>query len=510
LFVRSDNPLGEVLLKEGANYFCLVAPGKIPAGVEVIKRIYDKTPLGSFHDNEGVKQIFTDLAERFPKKCTFLSVANTFENREVYALRFSTGKLAPAFVFLGCHHAREWMSVEVPLQLAIELATSNDPKVADFLSKYDIWVVPILNPDGHQFSIDESRLWRKNRSKQQASTVGVDLNRNYDVHWRGEGASSNSDSDVFCGPKAFSEFETQWVRDLSTSTPIFGLISYHTFGGLILYPWGYTASTPPFEDKLAKIARGMAALSGPAKSRDTEFDYKPDQAAGLYEAAGECTDYLFLNHGTIGFTVELGPSYGSFVNESSEIEPTLKQVMPFNYYLMDAVPKDFCILYGRVTDAYGNPVTTKVRVSGLFSNIKIDPETGRFFHVLPIGKTFVITYDKQGKEDKRQLDLKGMLNYLPIVIGRSENLSLKGHLLGDDYKVITGKVTLLNVQKQKIGEGNQDGSYNFKNLAPGIYTLSAPRDDLPPQIFTLELSKDLELDMRVLYPKTQAAIIDKN
>ena len=87
-------------------------------------------------------------------------------------------------LFLGCHHAREWISVEVPFLLAKELIEGvNKSTISDLLSSGEIWVVPLVNPDGFRYShrqdIQDARLWRKNRRRISNNTIGVDLNRNY-------------------------------------------------------------------------------------------------------------------------------------------------------------------------------------------------------------------------------------------------------------------------------------------------------------------------------------------
>lgn len=47
----------------------------------------------------------------------------------------------------------------------------------------EIWVVPMVNPDGHQYSKETDRNWRKNRRDNEDGTYGVDLNRNHSYNW---------------------------------------------------------------------------------------------------------------------------------------------------------------------------------------------------------------------------------------------------------------------------------------------------------------------------------------
>ena len=46
--------------------------------------------------------------------------------------------------------------------LANSLAT--DPRYADLLNMFDFFLLPVVNPDGYEFSHTTDRLWRKNRA----------------------------------------------------------------------------------------------------------------------------------------------------------------------------------------------------------------------------------------------------------------------------------------------------------------------------------------------------------
>ena len=60
------------------------------------------------------------------------------------------------------------------------------------------------------------------------------------------GASNDKCFDTYHGPEAFSELETQAVRDFILS--LNGTVQYfnnqHSFSQLILLPWGYTSEPP--------------------------------------------------------------------------------------------------------------------------------------------------------------------------------------------------------------------------------------------------------------------------
>jgi len=134
-----------------------------------------------YHSAEQLEQDLRALAEQHPDIAELREIGRSLENRPIWALRLGDRHGTDRKVLLlGCHHAREWISVEVPYLLAEHLldAAGADP-VQRWLQRGEIWVAPMINPDGHEFSRTENRLWRKNRRQNANGSFGVDPNRNY-------------------------------------------------------------------------------------------------------------------------------------------------------------------------------------------------------------------------------------------------------------------------------------------------------------------------------------------
>ena len=78
-------------------------------------------------------------------------------------------------------------------------------------------------------------MWHKNRQPNEGSQcMGVDLNRNYDAKWSGEGASGNPCSETYYGSSLFSAPESAAQRDyispLLTSGDIKAFLTFHSYG----------------------------------------------------------------------------------------------------------------------------------------------------------------------------------------------------------------------------------------------------------------------------------------
>jgi len=195
-----------------------------------------------------------------PKKTKLYKIGQSVEGRDLRVLRIGTrdgrfrrrqGRNKPAIFIEGGIHAREWISPASVTYMMDQLV--NNPRLLSLTDEFDFYFLPVTNPDGYEYSHTNDRLWRKNRAKNPASfgiCRGVDLNRNFGYRW-GSGVnvfdprpgSPLACMDTYIGPTAFSEPETQAVRDfiLQRSGQIQAYFGFHSFGNYILYPWGSTS-----------------------------------------------------------------------------------------------------------------------------------------------------------------------------------------------------------------------------------------------------------------------------
>lgn len=288
-----------------------------------------------YHSAESLEQDLRALAESQPEIAELREIGRSVENRPILALRIGDRSgSARKLLFTGCHHAREWIAVETPFLLADHLVkNANQAPIAQWLAQGEIWVAPMVNPDGHEFSRVHTRLWRKNRRPNPDGSVGVDPNRNYGYMWGTLNVNTSShvpSDDIYVGPRAFSEPETRAVRDLIGRELFRGLITYHSYSQLILYPWGYRnqpIADPADRDKMVTLAESMRALIGAVHDRV----YTPQQSSQLYPTAGDTTDWTYGVYGIPSFTIELRPKRveeGGFILPASQIQPTWEENLP--------------------------------------------------------------------------------------------------------------------------------------------------------------------------------------
>ncbi|MGB9749637.1 MAG: M14 family zinc carboxypeptidase [Caldisericia bacterium] len=351
---------------------------------------------------ETVKEKLKFYEENYKDIVELTSVGKTSELRDIYLLKISkkSKDYKPSILIVGCHHAREWMSVEIVMKI-IDYLLSNydkDEKVKYWIDNFDIFIIPILNPDGFVYSIESDRMWRKNRVINFDGSRGVDNNRNYGYKWGiSDGSSSIPSSETYRGKAPFSELENQALRDFVYENPPSLNLSYHSFSELILYPWGYTNEPPPDKDLLEQIAVSMAKTTGAPNDNDYPgpYDYYPMQSSGLYTTSGDLTDFLYGEMGTFSYTVELNSSYEFFDPPPELIEPTWEQTKGIFLVAMNYVDK-FGLLSLKIVDKDGNPYDGDVYI--IEKNIKRKTQKpGIFNYFLTEGE---YTISIQGKKFK--------------------------------------------------------------------------------------------------------------
>lgn len=138
------------------------------------------------------------------------------------AKKDSMGKL-PGVLVIGGTHGDEFVSPVAVLNLMESLIkdyVGNKNGVFDFC---EIYVVPVLNIGGLDYSYKTGIPHRKNvnmrYSKPNKDSIGVDPNRNYPIYFGYSGSAIEATVNWFCGPYPFSEAETLNIHDLVKEHP---------------------------------------------------------------------------------------------------------------------------------------------------------------------------------------------------------------------------------------------------------------------------------------------------
>ncbi|XP_052744520.1 carboxypeptidase B-like [Bicyclus anynana] len=262
---------------------------------------------------EIIYEYLETTAQKYNETVTIVTPANSFEGRPIKYLKVSKDNFRsnkPVIFIDACIHAREWITIPA-VTYAIHKLVENVTE-PDLLENFDWILLPVVNADGYKYSYDVERLWRKTRSTDQhvLGTIcpGVDGNRNYNFSWNSAGSGKNPCSDQFAGSKPFSEIETRVVDGILKEHihKIALYISMHSFGSMILYPWGHDGTISKEESILHDA--GIKMADEIFQSSTLQFPkYKVGNSAILldYTASGASDDYTHSLGVPLTYTFEL-------------------------------------------------------------------------------------------------------------------------------------------------------------------------------------------------------------
>jgi len=288
-------------------------------------RKLSEQPLASwfdtYHTLDEIFLFYRNLATTYPTIARYVpSIGKSVEGRDIPAFIIGGPKTTKKIYFEGGQHAREWVGhatvAYIAEQLLLEYATK--PILVDTIQ---FVIVPVVNVDGYVFTWNSNRLWRKNRRANTGGSYGVDLNRNWDDHWGGDGSSSNPSSDTYHGTAPFSEPESKAAAAFYTQNgPYNGAIDYHSYSQLILRPYGWTTAPPPNEATGKLVGDGIrdAIRNAPGVMYTSEASWE------LYFTAGTAQDWFYAaGKAPLSYTIELRDTgtYG-FQLPPAQIIPT--------------------------------------------------------------------------------------------------------------------------------------------------------------------------------------------
>lgn len=318
---------------------------------------------------------YSDLAE--------LRVLGTsYEGRDITALRLTnetTGLDKPVLFVMANIHGRELITPELAMAFIERLLTQYgaDADITWLLDHQIVEVVVSANPDGHvrNEAGEPWAYWRKNANPENGYCggvgFGVDLNRNSGFMWGG--ASADPCYELYQGPIAVSEGETQIVEaflrglfpderpeDLTTPAPVDKpgvFITVHSYGNLVIWPWGHTYTLPPNSAGLSALGHKMATYNG----------YVAKQASLLYPTTGSTDDFAYGELGVASYTFEVGTSGDGFYPSCSRYDALIQPNLGALVYAAKVARAPYLLPAGPDVE----PPMVRVTVDGVSATVAV-------------------------------------------------------------------------------------------------------------------------------------------
>lgn len=300
--------------------------------------------MGGYFTFNEITQILDSMALLYPNLITVKQGLSplTHQGRTIWYVKISDNPNAdesePEVFYNSVHHAREAASVSQLIYYMWYLLEnySTNPDIKATVDATELYFVPCVNPDGYVYnqtiSPNGGGMWRKNRRNNGGGTYGVDLNRNYGYNWGYDntGSSPTASSDTYRGPSAFSEPETQAIRDFCNTRQFVSCLNAHTYGNLLIYPWGYLPSI--YTPDSATFVNWSVLLT-----ENSRFLYGTGDQTVNYVTNGDSDDWMYGEQGTkpkiLALTPEAGASGDGFWPASNRILDICKTTFTQNYNL---------------------------------------------------------------------------------------------------------------------------------------------------------------------------------
>jgi len=289
---------------------------------------------GYFTWNEMLAQLDT-LHARYPgiisAKMPVSDTISSVEGRPLYYVKISDNPLQnepePEVLFTALHHAREPGSLSQMIYFMYYLCEnySTDSMIKSLVDQTQLYFIPCVNPDGYIYNQTTNPqgggMWRKNRRINGNGTFGIDLNRNYGYNWGYDdtGSSPQNNSDTYRGTSPFSEPETRAVRSFCLQHQFRIAINNHTYGNLLVYPWGYEASLyTPDSANFVHMAKLM--------TEENHYLFGTgDQTVG-YVTNGDSDDWMYGEQTEKSKILSMTPEAGS---DAFGFWPPQSEILPF-------------------------------------------------------------------------------------------------------------------------------------------------------------------------------------
>ncbi|HYO56105.1 M14 family zinc carboxypeptidase [Archangium sp.] len=256
----------------------------------------------------------------------------------------------PRLFLMGATHAREYVTAELATRFAERLASEYgvNPDTTWLLDRFELHVMPHANPDGRKVA-ELNYLQRKNLNNTNgggcaypptsSNQDGIDLNRNHTFKWGVAAVNTSPCNQFYLGPTAGSEPEVRAVESYITSlfpdqrgpadtdaAPIDTtgvVISLHSYGKLVLYPWVHTTTAAPNASALRSLGRKFAFFNNHQTCTWNTC---------LYAASGATEDFAYGKLGVAAYTFELGSAFFESCTEfESNILPQNLQALRYAF-----------------------------------------------------------------------------------------------------------------------------------------------------------------------------------
>jgi len=324
--------------------------------------------------------------QKYPDLIKIKFIGKTWEDRKIMLATVSfdvkNSRFKPALFYTGCVHAREWIGGELSVAF-IDFLLKTKPKILD---KVVLYIVPVLNPDGFEYSRLHFSAWRKNRRKNSDGSFGVDLNRNFSVNFTYVSDSVDNDKknirceqndilkcdflsqifpksndmsiNIYGGPYPFSEPETMAIKKfVDNHKNIIIALDYHSQGNVFFPAYDFVNKNKIYETNIDILCANMNYEIGKITGRKYGIHTRKSSTELICGSGKSSKEYYYLCGGGSGkeyyhslgifaMTIEVGTKN---IPDFQNMQESIDENIPALFYCLSEVQNYCCKFDGNFT-----------------------------------------------------------------------------------------------------------------------------------------------------------------
>jgi hypothetical protein len=377
-YANQNQNTSEKTLKQQSN-FCN------PNDYFAVPQNFSLGSYGGYYTYTEMMAQIDAMAAQYPNlvksRSTISDTLKTYNNNPLYWFKISdnpnTNEPEPKVLYTALHHAREPLSASQLIYLCWYLLENynTNPDIKFLINNTELYFVPCVNPDGYMLNEQNDPLgggmWRKNLEPNADGTTGTDLNRNYGYNWGYDdiGSSPTASSDVYRGSAPFSAAETRLMRLFCNQYTFKVALNAHSYGNLLIYPWGYNNGNTPdslyFNRLAVQCTEHNRSIYGTAIETVN------------YNVNGTSDDWMYGEQSTkpkiLAMTPESGTYYGGFYPPSADIIQLCQSYMLQN--LRTAFSVHNYSYYKETSPTHLSNLTASTNLNFSYNALNINPTT---------------------------------------------------------------------------------------------------------------------------------------
>ncbi len=492
----------DVLIDDMTRYF-------LERNIPDVKRDFELgSMLGNYTYSE-IEEKMVALASSYPAIVSVKdSIGTSIEGRTIWAFKVSDNpdqnESEPEILYTGLTHAREPLGMMNQFYFVQWLCENyNVDSVAQYLvDERELWFIPVINPDGYVYNEsiapNGGGMHRKNRLDTGCGTNtqrGVDLNRNYGYDWGADnsGSSPNPCSATFRGDSAFSEPETQAVKDFILAHEFSNVLHYHSYSNVLIHSWG-DGSLPDEPDltTLREIGWEMTKFNGYGVGTGNE-------TIG-YGVNGDAVDWTYGSAGLISYTPEVGSFQDGFWPSENRVIPLCQDQLYANQVFGLVGGADYILYEADASNVQGDTIHLAITIQnrGLMDsdgNVIIDLQPyGNLGSFIQFDNDIGGLPARSSKEIERTLILPDTVpdgTEVGFIISISDNSSF---VRVDTFTVITGSPSLLFIEDAETDLSNWTTTGTWGIVLSNPNTGNHSITDSPAGNYTSNISSSIMLN----------------